>query len=150
MKNTIGIWFAILSVILIPSATTMMFSQTVVGQIYNVANVTAGANSNNTLLMPSQNITGSIKLMPTIMDALGSKLNISLGDASNLVENAHGNNSHVVIAKIGKENGYLVYKLQLIDSDMKTTRIIVDPTNGKILSSQTLPSQMNMNGSLFQ
>jgi hypothetical protein len=157
MKNTISILFAVLSVLLIPTATTLMFSQTILGQINKTANVTGGAANvtggaaanNNTLLMSSQNITGSIKLVPTIMNALESKLKISLGDASNLAEKFLGNSSNVVIAKLGKENGYLVYKIQLIDPDLKSTRIIVDPTNGKVLLSQKLPSQNETNALLF-
>ena len=57
-----------------------------------------------------------------------------------------GNNSRVVAAHVGDENGYLVYIICGIDKDSNLDRIIVDPGNSKILLYQmfSIMNMMNM------
>ena len=45
------------------------------------------------------------------------------------------NNSHAVAAHIGETNGYLVYTVWVLGPDMNISRVIVDPTNGQVLSN---------------
>jgi hypothetical protein len=97
-------------------------------------------------MLAGHNITGSIKLLPAMMNAVESQIKVRLGDAVTNTEKVLGNNSRVVAAHVGDENGYLVYIICGIDKDSNLHRIIVDPGDGKILLSQKF-SLMNMMGS---
>ena len=87
-------------------------------------------------MLAGHNITGSIKLLPAMMNAVESQIKVRLGDAVTNAEKELGNNSRVVAAHVGDENGYLVYIICGIDKDSNLHRIIVDPGDGKILLSQ--------------
>jgi hypothetical protein len=91
------------------------------------------ALSNNT-----SNITSSIGLFDTITEALESKVNVSLSDAAASASSSIGNNSHVVAAHLGDENGYLLYNILALDPDRNFNRILVDPGNGEIILTETI------------
>lgn len=98
----------------------------------------------NPMFNQTQNITGSIKLAPTLFNAISPQIKVSLSDAVKSAENELGNNSRVVAANLGHENGYLTYTVCAIDPDMNLHRVIVDAGNGKILLSTVLPMQKFM------
>ena len=99
----------------------------------------------NPMMMPSQNITGSIKLKPAIFNSIASQIKISLSDAAASAQNELGNNSRVVAGHLDFVGGYLVYTMCAIDPDMNIHRLIVDAGNGNVLSSSKL-SWQNMMG----
>ena len=98
----------------------------------------------NPMMMPSQNITGSIKLKPAIFNSIASQIKISLSDAAASAQNELGNNSRVVAGHLDIVNGYLIYTICAIDSDMNIHRLIVDAGNGNVLSSSKLSWQNMM------
>ena len=85
-----------------------------------------------------ENITGSIDFMSAITKAIASQIKTSLSDASSAAEKSIGNNSHAVGAQVSDENGYLVYVVAVVDSNGKVHKLIIDPSNGKILLSREL------------
>jgi uncharacterized membrane protein YkoI len=98
----------------------------------------------NPITNQSQNITGSIKLAPTLFNAISPQIKVSLSDAVKSAETQLGNNSRVVAANLGHENGYLTYTVCAIDPDMNLHRVIIDAGNGKVLLSTVLPWQKFM------
>ena len=102
-------------------------------------------------MLAGHNITGSIKLLPAMMNAVESQIKVRLGDAVTNAEKELGNNSRVIAAHVGNENGYLVYIICGIDKDSNLHRIIVDPGDGKILLSQefSIMNMMNMMGGMM-
>src|SRR5262245_36849172 len=51
---------------------------------------------------------------------------------------------HAVAARIGQENGFLVYTIKVIDPDMKFHKLIIDPADGKVLLSRELTPMESM------
>ena len=102
-------------------------------------------------MLAGHNITGSIKLLPAMMNAVESQIKVRLGDAVTNAEKELGNNSRVIAAHVGNENGYLVYIICGIDKDSNLRRVIVDPGDGKILLSQkfSIMNMMNMMGGMM-
>ncbi|HET7389485.1 MAG TPA: PepSY domain-containing protein [Nitrososphaeraceae archaeon] len=88
----------------------------------------------------SQNWTGSISLFSPIIDAFKSKIHTTLNDATtNAIKAvAGGSNSSAVAAFIHPEGGFLVYDVFVLDSSNNIHRVIVDPGNGKVLSTQRM------------
>jgi hypothetical protein len=116
-----------------------------------------GGMMNNPSMMTGmfedQNITGSIKLFPTMMNAINSQIKVSLSDAIILAQKEVGNTSKAIAAHLGVENGYLVYFTWTVDTvppifvgpGMVLHKVIIDPGNGKILSSQNVSMTQMMN-----
>ena len=98
----------------------------------------------NPMFNQSENITGSIKLAPTLFKAISPQIKVSLSDAVKSAETQLGNISRVMAANLGHENGYLTYTVYAIDPDMNLHKIIVDAGNGKVLLSTVLPMQKFM------
>ena len=98
----------------------------------------------NPMFNQSENITGSIKLAPTLFKAISPQIKVSLGDAVKSAETQLGNNSRVMAANLGHENGYLTYTVYAIDPDMNLHKVILDAGNGKVLLSTVLPMQKFM------
>lgn len=98
----------------------------------------------NPMFNQSENITGSIKLAPTLFKAISPEIKVSLSDAVKGAETQLGNNSRVMAANLGHENGYLTYTVYAIDPDMNLHKVIVDAGNGKVLLSTVLPMQKFM------
>ena len=76
--------------------------------------------------------------MSAITKAIASQIKTSLRATSSAAEKSIGNNSHAVAARVSDENGYLVYVLAIVDSNGKVHKLIIDPSNGKILLSREL------------
>lgn len=81
------------------------------------------------------NITGSIAMGPTIAKAIASQVHVSLANASTTAEKAVGANAHAVAIRIGVIHGFLVYMALVVDSSNNFHGVIIDPGNGKVLSS---------------
>jgi hypothetical protein len=97
------------------------------------------------MMTSSQNITGSIKLMPTMFNYVASQIKVNLSDAVASAQKQLGEKSRIVAANLGIENGYLTYTVCAIDPDMNVHRLIIDPGNGKVLLTQKLPWHKMMN-----
>ncbi|MGZ5490991.1 MAG: PepSY domain-containing protein [Nitrososphaeraceae archaeon] len=87
---------------------------------------------------PMVNWTGTIDVESTIGDALKSKININMIDAIKAAQENVGLNSTVKEAKLTHAHNYLVYKIMVVDEDMKKYKFIVDPGNGEILMKKEI------------
>ena len=81
--------------------------------------------------LKGENITGSINLMSIFTKAIGAQVKVSLSDAATTAETNVGNGSHAVAARMGQENGFLVYTIKVIDSNMKFHKLLIDPADGR-------------------
>jgi uncharacterized membrane protein YkoI len=99
---------------------------------------------NMTITMSGGNVTSSINLMNIISNALGSQIKVSLSNATTIAENSVGNDSHAVAAHVGDVNGYLVYNVFVLDPNMNFNTIIVDPGNGKVLSTKQISMEEHL------
>ena len=86
--------------------------------------------------MHGQNITGSIKLAPTIINSIASQINVSLSDAASTVQKQVGNNSNVVAAHLDVVNGYLTYTVIASDPDANIQNFVLDAINGRLYRPQ--------------
>src|SRR5215204_5049845 len=96
------------------------------------------------MTMVGENVTSSINLMNIISNAIGSQVKVSLSNATTTAETSVGNNSHAVAAHIGDVNGYLVYTIFVLDPNMNFNTIIVDPGNGKVLSTKQISMEEHL------
>ncbi|MPZ07339.1 MAG: hypothetical protein GEU26_13145 [Nitrososphaeraceae archaeon] len=81
-------------------------------------------------------INGTINLEQTIIEAIDSKVNTSLTQAITTAEQSVGNNSFALAAFGADLGGDLVYMIILGTPGTEFYNIIVDPGNGRILSSE--------------
>ena len=103
----------------------------------------------NPMFMQNQNITGSIKLAPTLINSIASQIKVSLSDAASIVQNQSGNNSKVVAAHLDITNGYLAYKVIAVDPDANIHKFVIDAGNGNVLSSSLVSWQNMMFGGMM-
>ena len=87
---------------------------------------------------PMVNWTGTIEVESTIAEALKSKVNVNMIDAIKAAQENVGLNSTVKEAKLTHAHNYLVYKIMVIDEDMKEYKVIVDPGNGEVLMKKEI------------
>jgi uncharacterized membrane protein YkoI len=107
-------------------------------------NETGMMKSGDKMMETGNNITGSINLMNVIGEAIGSNINVSLSDAATTAETSVGNDSHAVSAELGEEGTFLVYNIMVIDPNMNFSKVIVDPGNGEVLSSEQISKEQHM------
>jgi hypothetical protein len=140
-KNKIYLVTSVLLTLLIATSSTVLTKETASAQMMSGPNMMdkgkmgMGPNMNFT---KGENITGSIDFMSAITKAIASQIKTSLSDSSSAAEKSIGNNSHAVGAHVSDENGYLVYVVAVVDSNGKVHKLIIDPSNGKILLSREL------------
>ncbi len=84
------------------------------------------------------NITGSIPLGPTISESIRSQIHTSLSQAVNIAQQAIGQNSSVNGANLRAVNGFLVYAVNVVGNNATHYSVLVDPGDGKVLSTQSL------------
>ncbi|MGZ5511209.1 MAG: PepSY domain-containing protein [Nitrososphaeraceae archaeon] len=84
------------------------------------------------------NWTGTIEVESTIAEALKSKVNVNMIDAIKAAQGSVGLNSIVKEAELTHVHNYLVYKIMVVDEDMKKYKFIVDPGNGEILMKKEI------------
>ena len=94
------------------------------------------------------NITGSVALGPTIAKAIASQVHVSLANASIIAEKAVGANAHAAAVRIGAVHGFLVYMAFIVDSNNNFHGVLVDPGNGKVLSSSLVSMAALMRGGM--
>ena len=82
--------------------------------------------------------------MDIIPQAIGSRVNVSLSNATTTAEDSIGNNSHAVASHIDEHNGYLVYNVMVIDPSMNISKVIVDPGNGEVLLTEQMSKEEHM------
>ena len=82
------------------------------------------------------NWTGTIEVESTIGEAFKSKVNVNMIDAIKAAQGNVGLNSTVKEAELTPAHNYLVYKIMVVDEDMKKYKVIVDPGNGEILDEE--------------
>jgi len=146
-KTTRTTTFVLIAIVLVFGSTSALlttFTHKVNAQTSGSS--TMGTNGPQSMMMTGNrgaNITGSVPLLPTMMQALKSRVHTSLNDATTTALKSVGGNSSAVAAFIRPENGFLVYNVIVLDSNNNIHRVIVDAGNGKVLSSQSM-SMMNM------
>ena len=89
--------------------------------------------SNQSEGMKMMNWTGTIDVKTTIGEAFKSKVTVNIIDAINVAQTNVGANSFVKKAELTPAHGYLVYKIMVVDENMKKYKVIVDPGNGQVL-----------------
>jgi uncharacterized membrane protein YkoI len=85
-----------------------------------------------------EKINGTINIMNTTYQALGSKFNVSLTQAISTAEQSIGNGSTAMSANGEDKDGFLVYSIVVGTPDMKFYNVIVDPGNGQVLASHEM------------
>jgi uncharacterized membrane protein YkoI len=89
--------------------------------------------SNQSEGMKMMKLNGTIDVKSTIGEAFKSKVTVNIIDAINTAETNVGANSFVKKAELTPAHGYLVYKILVVDENMKKYKVIVDPGNGQVL-----------------
>ena len=163
MRTTVIIYYAISIGLLAGAISPVLSSQSTSAQMMNPnmmnsnmmnpnmmgngswmnPNMMGNGSWMNPMFMQNQNITGSIKLAPTLINSIASQIKVSLSDAASIVQNQSGNNSKVVAAHLDVTNGYLAYKVIAVDPDANIHKFVIDAGNGNVLSS-SLVSWQNM------
>ena len=83
-------------------------------------------------------LNGTIDVKSTIGEALKSKVTVNIIDAINTAQTNVGANSFVKEAELTPAHGYLVYKIEVVDENMKKYKVIVDPGNGQVLMKKEI------------
>lgn len=84
------------------------------------------------------NFTGSIPISQILIDAFKVNIHVSLDDAITTAEDNIGNNSTTIAAFIHPEKGFVVYNIFTVDSNNDIHKVIIDPGDGSVLSSQKM------------
>ena len=82
---------------------------------------------------PMATWTGTIEVESTIGEAFKSKVNVNMIDSIKAALVNVGLNTTVKKAELTYADEYLVYKIIVVDEDMKKYKVIVDPGNGEVL-----------------
>ena len=111
--------------------------------ITGISNISAQAMNNTTNNETSQmqekvNLTGTIDVKSTIGEAFKSKVTVNIIDAINTAQSNVGANSFVKEAELTAAHGFLVYKIVVVDENMKKYKVIVDPGNGQVLMKKEI------------
>ena len=83
-------------------------------------------------------LNGTIDVKSTIGEAFKSKVTVNIIDAINTAQSNVGANSFVKEAELTAAHGFLVYKIKVIDENMKKYKVIVDPGNGQVLMKKEI------------
>jgi uncharacterized membrane protein YkoI len=75
-------------------------------------------------------LNGTINVESTIAEAFKSKVTTDIIGAIQTAQASVGANSFVKKAELTPAHGYLVYKMMVVDENMKKYKVIVDPGNG--------------------
>jgi uncharacterized membrane protein YkoI len=83
-------------------------------------------------------LNGTIDVKSTIGEAFKSKVIVNIIDAINTAQSNVGANSFVKEAELTAAHGFLVYKIKVVDENMKKYKVIVDPGNGQVLMKKEI------------
>ena len=84
------------------------------------------------------NWTGTIDVHATMAEAFKSKVTTDIIGAIQAAQTSVGANSFVKEAELTAAHGYLVYKIKVVDENMKKYKVIVDPGNGQVLMKKEI------------
>jgi uncharacterized membrane protein YkoI len=104
-----------------------------------ILQVASAQSQSSTGAFTLRNLTGSVQIFPSKSQIIQTKASVSLSAAATTAEKSVGPNSHATSAHITIVNGYLVYRVHVIDSNNNIHRVIVDAGNGKVLSTIQFP-----------
>jgi uncharacterized membrane protein YkoI len=79
------------------------------------------------------NFNGTIDVEKTMAEAFKSKITTDIIGAIQAAQASVGPNSFVKEAELTPAHGFLVYKVKVIDENLKKYKVIVDPGNGQVL-----------------
>ena len=82
---------------------------------------------------PMMKLNGTIDVEKTIAEAFKSKVTTDIIGAIQAAQTSVGANSFVKEAELTHAHGYLVYKILVVDENLKKYKVIVDPGNGQVL-----------------
>ncbi len=94
--------------------------------------------SNQSKGMKMMNFNGTIDVGTTIAEAFKSKIITDIIGAIQAAQTNVGANSFVKEAELTPVHGYLVYKITVVDENMKKYKVIVDPGNGQVLMKKEI------------
>ena len=83
-------------------------------------------------------LNGTIDVHATMAQAFKSKVNVNIIDAITTAQSNVGANSFVKEAELTAAHGFLVYKIVVVDENMKKYKVIVDPGNGQVLMKKEI------------
>ena len=83
-------------------------------------------------------LNGTIDVKSTIGEAFKSKVTVNIIDAITTAQSNVGANSFVKEAELTAAHGFLVYKIVVVDENMKKYKVIVDPGNGQVLMKKEI------------
>ena len=78
-------------------------------------------------------LNGTIDVESTIAEAFKSKVTTDIIGAIQAAQASVGANSVVKEAEMTHAHGYLIYKIMVVDENLKKYKVIVDPGNGQVL-----------------
>jgi hypothetical protein len=87
-----------------------------------------------------RNRTGSIPTFPTVMEAFKSQIRTSLNDATTTALDEVGGNSTALSSTLQPSRGFLVYIVQIVDSNNQLHSVVVDAGDGRVLARSLLPA----------
>ena len=94
--------------------------------------------SNQSEGMKMMKLNGTIDVETTIAEAFKSKINTNITGAIQAAQTNVGANSFVKEAELTPAHGYLVYKITVVDENMKKYKVIVDPGTGEVLMKKEI------------
>src|SRR5215211_7210761 len=103
----------------------------------NISSMTLSPTTNQSQPM-TMNWTGTIDVESTIAEAFKSKVTTDIIGAIQAAQASVGANSFVKEAELTHAHGYLVYKMKVVDENMKKYKVIVDPGNGQVLMKKEI------------
>ena len=104
----------------------------------NISMMTLSPTTNQSQSMMMMNWTGTIDVERTIAEAFKSKVTTDIIGAIQAAQASIGANSFVKEAELTHAHGYLVYKMMVVDENMKKYKVIVDPGNGQVLMKKEI------------
>jgi uncharacterized membrane protein YkoI len=120
-----------------PEDSPMMQNDTeMIGMDDDEKGITMMANQSGGMGM--MNLNGTIDVETTMAEAFKSKITTDMIGAIQAAQTNVGPNSFVKEAELTPAHGYLVYKIIVVDENMKKYKVIVDPGNGKVLMKKEI------------
>jgi uncharacterized membrane protein YkoI len=83
-------------------------------------------------------LNGTIDVHATMAEAFKSKVTTDIIAAIQAAQSNVGANSVVKETELTAVHGYLVYKIKVVDENMKKYKVIVDPGNGQVLMKKEI------------
>jgi hypothetical protein len=121
-------------------AVSMIATATLISTM-GVVTSTSEHSINGQMMIGDRGGFGNMTLEQAIFEAIGSKANTSLTQATTTAEQSVGNNSFALAAFAADYDGDLVYTIILGSPGMEYYNVTVDPGNGQILATEELSQE---------